>query len=86
MSALTIQTNQHVYPQQRYVIEVGGEAAGLVIQERKGFRFFAAQHALSPLNRAIFATPRRAEAACRNLLHRTTLHGSRAHEAFVHIP
>ena len=53
---------------QRYVVEISGHAVGLVVQERGGFRFFASAVEVSPLNRLLFVSPRRAEDACRGLL------------------
>jgi hypothetical protein len=53
---------------QSYVIEVAGEAAGIVVQERGGFRFFAASSACTSLNQHIFRNPHSAERTCRNLM------------------
>ena len=53
---------------QRYVIEVAGKAAGLVVQERGGFRFFASRTELTSLERELYVSPRSAEDACRALL------------------
>ncbi len=53
---------------QRYIVEVSGHSVGLVVQERRGFRFFASADEVAPLNRLLFTSPRRAEDACRALL------------------
>lgn len=57
---------------QSYVIEIAGEAAGIVVQERGGFRFFAASSACTSLNQHMFSSPRSAEQTCRNLMEMRT--------------
>ncbi len=50
-----------------YVIELGGDAAGLVVKEGKQFRFYAAQKNFSGLERKLYRSPREAEDACRRI-------------------
>ncbi len=52
---------------QRYVIELGGTAAGLVVEENKRFRFYASDRAFAPLERRLFRSPDHAEHVCRRL-------------------
>jgi hypothetical protein len=49
-----------------YIIETQKGAAGIVVRDGRGFRFFAAQRAFNSLDRHLFATPRAAEAAARD--------------------
>lgn len=51
----------------RYVIELGGTAAGLVVQEDNRYRFFAADRNFAPLERRLFRSPDQAEQSCREL-------------------
>ena len=37
-----------------YIIEVSSEAAGIVVREKSGFRFFAAVHKFNPLDGRVF--------------------------------
>jgi hypothetical protein len=46
-----------------YIIEARRGAAGIVVPDGRGFRFFAAIRELSSLDGRLFATPRAAEAA-----------------------
>jgi hypothetical protein len=46
-----------------YIIETRKGAAGIVVRERHGFRFFAAKREFDSLDGHLFATPRAAEAA-----------------------
>jgi hypothetical protein len=48
----------------RFVIEINGTAAGIVVAERTRYRFFAAGKAYSGLERRLFRSPAEAEAAC----------------------
>lgn len=50
-----------------YVIELGGEAAGLVVKEDKHFRFYAAEKRFSSLERTTYRSPAEAENACRRV-------------------
>lgn len=52
---------------QRYVIELGGTAAGLVVEENNRYRFFASDRAFAPLERRLFRSPDHAEQTCRRL-------------------
>jgi hypothetical protein len=52
----------------RYVIELGGDAAGLVVKEKSRFRFFAAEKRFASLDRRLYHSPAEAENACRSLL------------------
>lgn len=51
----------------RYVIECNGAAAGLVVEDRKRFRFFASDRQYAPLERRLFNSPRHAEESCKRL-------------------
>lgn len=51
----------------RYVIELGGIAAGLVVQENNRYRFFASDRNFAPLERRLFRSPDHAEQVCRRL-------------------
>jgi len=46
-----------------YVIEVEGEAVGVVVKERQGFRFVASNRDHLPLEGRLFPTPTAAERA-----------------------
>jgi hypothetical protein len=46
-----------------YVIEIGEDAVGIVILERGGFRFHAAQDAFRPLEATLYRSVREAERA-----------------------
>ena len=52
---------------QRYVIELEGEPAGIVVGERTGFRFYAVQSHFACLEQRVFRSPGQAEHACREL-------------------
>ena len=49
---------------QSFVIEVGGKAVGLVVQEQTGFRFFGSDERYATFERRVFRSPGEAEAAC----------------------
>jgi hypothetical protein len=51
-----------------YIIETRNGAAGIVVRDGRGFRFFAAQCVFNCLDGHLFATPRAAEAAARDCL------------------
>ena len=53
---------------QRYVIELEGEAAGIVVGERAGYRFYAVQSHYASLEAQMFRSPGQAENACRELV------------------
>jgi hypothetical protein len=46
-----------------YIIEVSSQAAGIVVRDTGGFRFFAATHRYNPLEGQLFKTARDAERA-----------------------
>jgi hypothetical protein len=54
----------------RYVIELKGESAGLVVGERQGFRFYAAASHFAELEQRLVRSPGQAEDACRLLIAR----------------
>ncbi|MEW6768959.1 MAG: hypothetical protein AB1342_13095 [Pseudomonadota bacterium] len=51
-----------------YIIEVSSEAAGIVVREKKGFRFFAASHRFNSLDGRVFSSAREAERAAARFL------------------
>lgn len=51
-----------------YIIEVSSEAAGIVVREKSGFRFFAAVHKFNSLDGKIFKNARDAERAATRFL------------------
>ncbi len=51
-----------------YIIETRNGAAGIVVRDGRGFRFFAATRAFHSLDGRLFATPRAAEAAALDCL------------------
>ena len=55
---------------QRFVIELEGEPAGIVVGERAGFRFYAVQTHYASLEGRLFRSPGQAEHACRDLADR----------------
>jgi len=44
-----------------YIIEVGSEAAGIVVRNPEGYRFFAATHRFNALEGQLFRNAREAE-------------------------
>jgi hypothetical protein len=46
-----------------YIIETPKGAAGIVVRDGRGFRFFAAIHDFNDLEGRVFGTPKEAEAA-----------------------
>jgi hypothetical protein len=46
-----------------YIIETRKGAAGIVVRDGRGFRFFAAAHDFNSLEGRIFGSPKEAEAA-----------------------
>jgi hypothetical protein len=46
-----------------YIIEVSSQAAGIVVRDRGGFRFFAASHRFNALEGLLFRNAREAERA-----------------------
>jgi hypothetical protein len=51
-----------------YIIEVSSEAAGIVVRDKSGFRFFAATHRFNPLDGRVFKSAREAERAASQVL------------------
>lgn len=51
-----------------YIIEVSSEAAGIVIRDKAGFRFFAANHRFNQLEGRLFRSAREAERIATQLL------------------
>jgi hypothetical protein len=51
-----------------YIIEVSSEAAGIVVRDKSGFRFFAATHRFNPLDGRVFKNAREAERAATRVL------------------
>lgn len=50
-----------------YIIEVGSQAAGIVVRDHGGFRFFAASHRFNALEGQVFRNAREAERAAKRL-------------------
>jgi hypothetical protein len=46
-----------------YIIEVSSQAAGIVVRDPDGYRFFAATHRFNPLEGQLFRNAREAERA-----------------------
>ena len=46
-----------------YIIEVSSQAAGIVVRDPGGFRFFAATHRFNPMEGQLFRNAREAERA-----------------------
>jgi hypothetical protein len=46
-----------------YIIEVGSQAAGIVVRNPDGFRFFASSHRFNPMEGQLFRNAREAERA-----------------------
>ncbi len=51
-----------------YIIEVNSTAAGIVVRDRQGFRFFAASHDFNSMEGRLFRSAREAEVAARETL------------------
>jgi hypothetical protein len=50
-----------------YIIEVGSQAAGIVVRDPGGYRFFAASNRFNPREGQLFRNTREAERAARRL-------------------
>ena len=50
-----------------YIIEVNSQAAGIVVRDAGGYRFFAASQRFNPLEGQLFRNAREAERAARRL-------------------
>ena len=48
---------------ENYIIEIGSQAAGIVVRNPDGYRFFAATHRFNPLEGQLFRNAREAERA-----------------------
>ena len=46
-----------------YVIEVDGSAVGVVVRDRRSFRFYASDHAFAPLEHGAYQQPESAARA-----------------------
>jgi hypothetical protein len=51
-----------------YIIEVSSKAAGIVVRNPGGFRFFAASHEFNRLEGLLFRNPREAERAANRVI------------------
>ena len=51
-----------------YIIEVGSQAAGIVVRNPEGFRFFAATHRFNRMEGQLFRNAREAERAANRLV------------------
>ena len=52
-----------------FIIEVSSKAAGIVVRDPEGFRFFAANHLFNALEGQLFRNAREAEQAAIRLAH-----------------
>jgi len=50
-----------------YIIEVGSQAAGIVVRDANGYRFFAASHRFNRIEGELFRNAREAERAAMRL-------------------
>ena len=50
-----------------YIIEIASQAAGIVVRNPDGYRFFAATHRFNRLEGQLFRNAREAERAARHL-------------------
>ena len=53
---------------ENYIIEIGSQAAGIVVRNLDGYRFFAATHRFNPMEGQLFRNAREAERAARRLV------------------
>src|ERR1700682_8020 len=60
-------SNKGLEMSQNYIIEIGSQAAGIVVRNPDGYRFFAATHRFNPLEGQLFLNAREAERAVRRL-------------------
>jgi hypothetical protein len=51
-----------------YIIEVGSQAAGIVVRTQQGYCFFAASYRFNSLEGQLFRNPREAERAATRLV------------------
>jgi len=52
---------------ENYIIEIGSQAAGIVVRNPDGYRFFAATHRFNAMEGQLFRNAREAERAARRL-------------------
>jgi hypothetical protein len=52
-----------VFMSDTYIIEVSSQAAGIVVRDPEGYRFFAASHRFNPMEGQLFRNAREAERA-----------------------
>jgi hypothetical protein len=52
---------------ENYIIEIGSQAAGIVVRDPDGYRFFAATHRFNSMEGQLFRNAREAERAVRRL-------------------
>jgi hypothetical protein len=52
-----------------FIIEVGSQAAGIVVRNPDGYRFFASSHRFNAMEGQLFRNAREAERAARQLAH-----------------
>ncbi len=52
------------------VIEIQGDAVGILVREGRSYKFFAAMQAFNVLEGRMFSTPRHAERAAHEILRR----------------
>ena len=50
-----------------YIIEIGSQAAGIIVRDTGGFRFFAASHRFNRMEGELFRNAREAERAAMRL-------------------
>lgn len=55
-----------VFMSDTYIIEVSSQAAGIVVRDPEGYRFFAASHRFNPMEGQLFRNAREAERAAFN--------------------
>src|ERR1700682_1777745 len=60
-------SNRGLEMSENYIIEIGSQAAGIVVRNPDGYRFFAATHRFNPLEGQLFHNAREAERAVRRL-------------------
>ena len=53
---------------ENYIIEIGSQAAGIVVRNPDGYRFFAATHRFNPMEGQLFRNAREAERAAKRLV------------------
>jgi hypothetical protein len=53
---------------ENYIIEIGSQAAGIVVRDPDGYRFFAATHRFNAMEGQLFRNAREAERAARRLV------------------